>query len=215
MTAEPGTDRRLIWRRRRVDLAGEARRRLEPVNAITAIGKRERQVGPRRRGAEVDGSASDGAGWNASASPSTITAAWSDQIDAGDQRPAGAAGRTLTPVRLSKATNAITANATAIWSAAMAERRPERREVRRHRQRRDGQQDRVVEHDRPAGDEADELVERVAAEHRRSASLLVQRRALRVGHRGELEEDPAGEEHERASARRRGGRRPRARSRPS
>ena len=55
----------------------------------------------------------------------------------------------------------------------------------------DRDQDQVVEQDRPAGDEAPQLVERVAREHRRAAALLVQRGALDVGHRGQDEEHAA------------------------
>src|SRR5438552_1966500 len=41
---------------------------------------------------------------------------------------------------------------------------PDRAQVMRHRDRRQGDDDDVVDQDRPAGDEADQLVERVAGE---------------------------------------------------
>ena len=61
--------------------------------------------------------------------------------------------------------------------------------VRRSTNAADRDQDQVVEQDRPAGDEAPELVEGVAGEGRRAAALLVQRRALDVGGHRHGEED--------------------------
>ena len=81
--------------------------------------------------------------------------------------------------------------------AAIAERAPEHLQVLGRREGRDGDQDHVVEQDRPAGDEADELVERVAREHRRAASVLVQRGALDVGHRRQHEQQRGDQEHQR------------------
>src|SRR6185312_1952764 len=52
----------------------------------------------------------------------------------------------------------------------------------------DREQYRVVEQDRPAGDEAHQLVEGVAREDARSTALAVERRTLDVRHRGEREE---------------------------
>ena len=72
--------------------------------------------------------------------------------------------------------------------AAVAERTPEDAQVLGRRVGADRDQDHVVQQDRPAGDEADELVERVAREHGRAAAVGVQRRALDVGHRGEREQ---------------------------
>ena len=62
-----------------------------------------------------------------------------------------------------------------------AQRLPEDREVVRHEERRHGDRDDVDEHLRPAGGEADELVERVAREARGAAGLRETRRPLRVG----------------------------------
>ena len=87
------------------------------------------------------------------------------------------------------------------------------RHVVRGRERGDRDQQDVVEQDRPAGDEAPQLVERVAREDRRAAALLVQRGALDVGEDDEPEEDGRDEEDEPGVARARPGRPARARSR--
>jgi hypothetical protein len=79
----------------------------------------------------------------------------------------------------------------------VADRRVERRQVVRRRERGDRDQDDVVEQDRPAGDEAHELVEGEAREDRRAGAVLVEARALDVGHRRHHEEHAGGEEHER------------------
>src|SRR5206468_11242165 len=55
--------------------------------------------------------------------------------------------------------------------------------------------DQVVEEDRPAGDEAAEVVERLADERRRTAGLRDRGRSLRVRHRYEQEEDADAEQH--------------------
>ena len=86
--------------------------------------------------------------------------------------------------------------------AAIAERAPERAQVLRRGVARDRDQDHVVEQDRPARDEAHELVERVAREHRRAAPVLVQRGALDVGHRRQPEQQRGRQEHERREAQR-------------
>ena len=81
---------------------------------------------------------------------------------------------------------------------AVPERAPERAaEVVRRGEPAHGEQEHVVEQDRPAGDEAPQLVERVAREHGGAAAVLVQRGALDVGHRGQGEEHAAEQEHER------------------
>ena len=87
-------------------------------------------------------------------------------------------------------------------SVAVAQRMPEHAQVLGRRVGRDGDQDDVVQQDRPAGDEADELVEGVAREHGRAAAILVQRRALDVGHRGQREEQRREQEHDRRQAER-------------
>ena len=80
---------------------------------------------------------------------------------------------------------------------AVAERIREHAQVLRGRVGRDGDQDDVVEQDRPARDEAHELVERVAGEHARAAPVLVQRGSLDVGHRRDREHQRGDQEHER------------------
>ncbi len=60
--------------------------------------------------------------------------------------------------------------------------------------------DQVVDQDRPAGDEGDQLVEGVAGEARGAAALAEHRPALDVGERGEHEEQPGGEEDQRRQA---------------
>ena len=102
-------------------------------------------------------------------------------------------------------TIAMNASARPSASPRSPERMPEDAQVLRRRVGRDGDQDHVVEQDRPAGDEADELVERIAREHRRAAALLVQRRALGVGHRGQREHQRRDQEHERREAERMAG----------
>ena len=81
--------------------------------------------------------------------------------------------------------------------AAVAQRAPEHAHVLRRRVRRDGDQDDVVEQDRPAGDEAHELVEGVAGEHGRTAPLGVQRGTLDVGHRRQREQQRRDQEDDR------------------
>ena len=101
------------------------------------------------------------------------------------------------PRMLLSTTSAMNASASPSASPLSPSGLPEDAQVLRRRVRRDGDQDDVVEQDRPAGDEADELVERVAREHRRAAALLVQRRPLDVGHRGQREQQRREQEHER------------------
>jgi hypothetical protein len=70
----------------------------------------------------------------------------------------------------------------------------------RHRDRRQGDHDHVVDQDRPACDEADELVERVPGEAGRAAALAEHRLALDVGERVEQEDDADPEEDQRRQA---------------
>ena len=60
----------------------------------------------------------------------------------------------------------------------------------RDREDRNRNDDQIVQEDRPAGDEAPELVEGVAGQRRGAAPLLVQDATLDVGHHREDEEDP-------------------------
>ena len=82
------------------------------------------------------------------------------------------------------------------------ERRPEDRQVVRDEERRDGDRDDVVQHLRPRGEEADELVEGVAREARGAAGLREAHRPLRVGGGGRGEDQPRDDEDERRQAER-------------
>jgi hypothetical protein len=83
------------------------------------------------------------------------------------------------------------------FGAAVVEARPDRHQVVRHADRRQGDHDQVVEQDRPAGDEGDQLVEGVAGEGGGAAALAEHRAALDVGERRQPEEEPGDEEDQR------------------
>ena len=97
--------------------------------------------------------------------------------------------RALTPRMFDHVITTISATGMIISPALLSKPRQNDREVVRHRRGDQREHDRVVEQDRPAGDEADELVEREARERRGAAALDVQRRALDVRHEREDEED--------------------------
>ena len=97
--------------------------------------------------------------------------------------------------------------------AGLAEAGGDRLQVVGNRDRRQGDHDQVVDQDRPAGDEGDQLVEGVAGEGGGAAALAEHRAALDVAERGEGEEHAGGEEDQRREAEAAGRRRPRARSR--
>ena len=63
-------------------------------------------------------------------------------------------------------------------------------EVVRHEERRQRDHDHVVEEERPAGQEAERVVERAAHEGRCAAGLGERGGALRVGERDQEEEQP-------------------------
>src|SRR6185436_15357603 len=69
-----------------------------------------------------------------------------------------------------------------------------------HRDRRQGGDDQVVDQDRPAGDEGDQLVEGVAGEARGAAPLAQHRAPLDVAERSQHEEQAGGEEDQRRQA---------------
>ena len=73
----------------------------------------------------------------------------------------------------------------------------DRLQVVRDRERRESDDDQVVDQDRPAGDEGDQLVEGVAGEGRGATPLAEHRPALDVGQRRQPEEEPGGEEDQR------------------
>ena len=81
--------------------------------------------------------------------------------------------------------------------------RPEGGQIVGHEEGGDGDGDDVVEHERPAGAEAHELVERVAREARGAARLGKHRRRLGVRERGGDEQEPGEHEHDRRKAHRR------------
>ena len=83
------------------------------------------------------------------------------------------------------------------------EDRPERGQVVGHEERRDGDGDDVVEHQRPAGAEAHELVERVPGEARRAAGLREHRGGLGVGEGGGDEQEAGEHEDDRSETHRR------------
>ena len=76
----------------------------------------------------------------------------------------------------------------------------DRLQVVRDRDCRQGGDDQVVDQDRPAGDEGDQLVEGVAGEARGAAAFAQHRAALDVAERGDDEEQPSGEEDQRRQA---------------
>ena len=79
----------------------------------------------------------------------------------------------------------------------LPQRPPEDREVVRDEERRDGDRDDVVQHLRPGGSEADELVEGVAREAGGAAGLRIADRALGVRERGRGEDHAGDHEDDR------------------
>ena len=75
-----------------------------------------------------------------------------------------------------------------------AEPARDRRQIVRDRDRRRGDHDQIVDQDRPARDEADQLVEGVPSERRRPTPLPEHRAPLDVGERGEREHQPRDQE---------------------
>ena len=75
----------------------------------------------------------------------------------------------------------------------------------RQEEHREGDHDQVVEEERPAGQEAQQVVERAPDEGRGAAGLRDRRRSLRVGEGDEQEEDAAEQEDERREPERVGG----------
>ena len=84
--------------------------------------------------------------------------------------------------------------------AGLGEVGRDRLQVVRHRDRRQGDDDQVVDQDRPAGDEGDQLVEGVAGEARGAAALAQHRPALDVASVVSAEEQAGGEEDQRRQA---------------
>ncbi len=84
--------------------------------------------------------------------------------------------------------------------AGLAEAGGDRLKVVGNRERRQGDHDQVVDQDRPAGDEGDQLVEGVTGEGRGAAALAEHRPALNVAERGQAKEQARGEEDQRRQA---------------
>ena len=139
-------------------------------------------------------------GWRTTSTPTTITA--SCRAMSARARTASRRSRPR-PVML----RALRTQAATITAAAIPISQPGRRElggdrlqVVRNRDRRQRGDDQVVDQDRPAGDEGDQLVEGVAGEARGAAALAEHRAALDVAERGEDEEQAGGEEDQRRQA---------------
>ena len=144
--------------------------------------------------------------WSTSAAPRTMTSTWTAMSATAIWRKRRI-HRAVTPMTLTAATKPMMASARRELDGPVAQLAPEGREVVRGRERGDRDQDHEVEQDGPAGHEAPQLVEGVAGEHGRAGALLVQRRALDVGHRAQDEEQRRQQEHDRGQAERLAGHR--------
>ncbi len=176
-------------------LPGDARRRLDPGERDHRDRQREREIGPARSGSEVD------------ARGEVVPIEYQHESEHDDQRLKDQVGDRDQQARA----DAAGADAGEVvdrdecdhrerhpdLERPASDRTPKCREVARDGQRRDRDQDRVVEEDGPAGDEAHELVERVAGEHSRAAALGMHRRSLRIGHHRQPEEQPGDQEYDR------------------
>ena len=139
-------------------------------------------------------------GWKTASTPTTITA--SCRATSARARTASRRSRPrpvmLSALRTQAAT--ITSRGDADLPAGLGEVAGDRLQVVGHRDRRQRGDDQVVDQDRPAGDEGDQLVEGVAGEARGAAALAQHRAALDVAERGEDEEQAGGEEDQRRQA---------------
>ena len=120
-----------------------------------------------------------------------------DEVEHGDDDPepveAPGAGRAGTP-RRPRSTATPTTTSHGSWRERVDLERPA--EVVRQEERRERDHDQVVEEEHPAGQEAGEVVERVADEGRRAAGLRDRRRALRVRERDDAgRAAPTSEQH--------------------
>ena len=106
----------------------------------------------------------------------------------------------LIPITLITTSDRMTTMPPIVLYGHVRQHRPEHGQVVGHEERRDGDRDDVVEHERPAGAEAHELVEGPAREARRAAGLGQHGRRLRVGPGGGDEEQPGQREHDRREA---------------
>ena len=109
------------------------------------------------------------------------------------------------PRMFSQASSAITIRPPITSPGGWVSGRPERAQVVGHEEGRDRDREDVVEAERPAGEERDQLVERVAGEARGPARLGEHRRALGVRLGGQREQPTGQHEHHRREAERVGG----------
>ena len=122
------------------------------------------------------------------------------EVGEGEHASERCRSRPVTLRMLSTQAAAITARGDADLPARLGEAVRDRLQVVRHRDRRQGDHDQVVDQDRPAGDEGDQLVEGVAGEGRGAAALAEHRPALDVAERGQDEQQAGGEEDQRRQA---------------
>ena len=132
--------------------------------------------------------------------PTTITASCRPRSARARKASERCRSRPVTLRMLRTQAPAITAAAMPISQPGLGEAAPDRLQVVRHRDRRQGDHDQVIDQDRPAGDEGDKLVEGVAGEGRRAAALAEHRPALDVAERGQAEQQARGEEDQRRQA---------------
>ena len=162
------------------NLPGEPGRRLKARERDHRNRRREEQTGPSRGRAEMDGR-ENLVGFEehheADHDDQGLQREVPGQKDADAQRAARAEAADV-----QEHNERYDAQREGQRGSFFGERRPERPGVLGCGERRDGDQDRVVEQDRPAGREADQLVERVTREDGRAAALLVQGCRLDVRH---------------------------------
>ena len=163
-----------------------------PLNATSTSGNAKIMSSSDGAPAIEDGSVST-SGWKSSASPKRDDQQLQDQVAQHEDGRALEVPRARPADRHQRDVEHDRARDQEL-AQPVAEAAPEDAEVVRRGERAQRDEDQVVEADRPAGDEADELVERVAGDHRRAAALLVQRRALDVGRHDHREQHAAGQE---------------------
>ena len=139
-------------------------------------------------------------GWRTASTPTTITASCRARSARARTASERSRPRPVMLRMLSTQAATITSGGDADLPARLGEVAGDRLQVVRHRDRRQGGHDQVVDQDRPAGDEGDQLVEGVAGEARGAAALAEHRPALDVAERGQDEEQAGGEEDQRRQA---------------
>ena len=139
-------------------------------------------------------------GWRTTSRPTTITASCRPRSARASKASERWRPRPVMLRMLSTQTSGDHRRRDADLPAGPGEAAPDRLQVVRDRDRRQGDHDQVVDQDRPAGDEGDQLVEGVAGEGRGAAALAEHRAALDVAERGQAEQQPGGEEDQRRQA---------------